>query len=217
MELKGKVITFLGDSITQGVGVVNQENRYDERLKKQYKFTALNMGLSGSRIAYNSKPTPDNPQFDLYFCGRAQTICPDSDIVVIFGGTNDYGHGDAPFGSFDDDSPVTFCGAVRYLVRKVREICPGAVIVYMTPAKRYDCNDFGAYQSPDKKMLVEYVDAIIKICKEENVKILDLYRDLGIDATVPEQNKKYLADGLHFNDDGHEVIARKLGEFLVDL
>ena len=41
MELNGKIIDFLGESITEGVGVSNrEENRYDNRLKAKYGLKA---------------------------------------------------------------------------------------------------------------------------------------------------------------------------------
>lgn len=35
MELSGKKIVFLGDSITEGVGVKNPENRFVDRIEKE--------------------------------------------------------------------------------------------------------------------------------------------------------------------------------------
>lgn len=34
------------------------------------------------------------------------------DIVVVYGGVNDYAHGDAPIGTPEDTTPSTFYGAV---------------------------------------------------------------------------------------------------------
>ena len=58
MELKGKIIDFLGDSITEGVGVTDRENnRYDNILKRRYDLKAVyNYGVGGSRLAHQSKP-----------------------------------------------------------------------------------------------------------------------------------------------------------------
>ena len=37
---------------------------------------------------------------------------------------------------------------------------------------------------------------------------------LGIDPTKAEDKEKYTIDGLHFNDDGHHILAARLQEFL---
>lgn len=219
MDINGKIISFLGDSITEGVGVADQNNRFDNRLLGRYAIKTFNYGISGTRISYQSKPCRPcgNPQFDLYFCGRCTKINPKSDVIVVFGGTNDYGHGDAPFGSFEDTMPDTYCGAVRYLIRKLKELYPNAKLVFMTPARRQGCDTVKAPVSPDKKMLIDYVDAMIKIAGDENVSVLDLYRNLGINPEIESERTKYTADGLHFNDLGHGVIADKLDNFLATL
>ena len=53
MEIKGKIIDFLGDSITEGVGVADIENcRYDNVLRREYGLAATyNYGIGGPRIA----------------------------------------------------------------------------------------------------------------------------------------------------------------------
>lgn len=214
MELKNKTVAFLGDSITQGVGVTNLENRYDNRLQKRFDFTRRNYGLSGTRLAYQSTPTLDNPQFDLYFPGRAQPIPEDNDLIVVFGGTNDYGHGRAPFGTFDDKTPTTYCGAIRFLIKILKP--KTKKLVFMTPCSRKEGNTHPAFLSPDKKMFNEYIDMMIEICKDEGIDVFDLYR-AGPDATIPEICTKYFPDGLHPNDDGHEVIAKLLGDYLENL
>ena len=114
MDLKGKKIAFLGDSITEGVGVENQNLRYDRRMAEKYGIEAVNFGISGTRLAHQRKAS-DKPRFDLCFCGRAYDLPKDSDIIVVFGGTNDYGHGDAPFGTDTDTTPDTYCGAVHFI------------------------------------------------------------------------------------------------------
>ncbi len=214
MELKNKVIAFLGDSITQGVGVTNIENKYDIRLQKRFDFKRRNYGLSGTRLAYQSTPTLDNPQFDLYFAGRAQPIPEDNDLIVVFGGTNDYGHGRALFGTFENKTPETYCGAIRFLIKILKPKTKR--LVFMTPMSRKECDTHPAYLSPDKKMFIEYIDAMIKICADEGVEVFDLFRE-GPDATDPEVCAKYFPDGLHPNDDGHEIIAKLLGDYLENL
>ena len=45
----------------------------------------------------------------------------DVDAVVVFGGTNDYGHGDAKFGNIDDECVNTYCGAINSLITKLKK------------------------------------------------------------------------------------------------
>ena len=84
MELKGKIIDFLGDSITEGTGVEDRENnRYDNILKRKYDLKAVyNYGIGGSRLAHQRTPS-EKPRFDLCFCGRVYDLNPYADIIVV--------------------------------------------------------------------------------------------------------------------------------------
>ena len=53
------------------------------------------------------------------------------DTLFVFGGTNDFGHGDAPFGSIDSDDIYTFCGAVNSLIKRLVIDFPSKKIIFM--------------------------------------------------------------------------------------
>ncbi len=216
MELKGKKVSFLGDSITEGWGTSDPEYRYDRVLCRRAGLSkTYNYGIGGTCFSYHSGSRPsDNPKYDLYFCGRAALMDPDTDLIVVFGGTNDYGHGKDPFGDeFSETRLDTYCGAVNYVMSVIPEAYPGVPFVFMTPMKRY-C---GEIKNAVGKRLSDYVDYMISAADARGVPVLDLYHDLGIDPDKPEDFEKYTIDGLHPNDAGHAVIADKLYEFLITL
>ena len=101
MELKNKKILFLGDSITQGVGASSPETAYVSVFGALSGASVMNFGVSGTRIAEQKTPS-NEPSFDETFERRAERMPSDADVVVVFGGTNDFGHGDARFGCFED-------------------------------------------------------------------------------------------------------------------
>lgn len=213
MNLEGRIINFLGDSITEGHGVNDcANNRYDSRIKAQCKLRAANnYGIGGTRIAHQIHPS-ERPRYDLCFCGRAYNLDPSADIIVVYGGVNDYIHGDAPFGEMTDTTPATFCGGVEFLMNILKELYPEAKLVFMTPAK-CTCG----LKSPDAKTLKEYVNVIEEKGKAHNIPVLNLYEKLPIDATKDDDRVKYTTDGLHFNDDGHKFIADLLIDFLKEV
>ena len=222
MDLRGKTVSFLGDSITEGAWVQDKSgNRYDNVVFRELGLGKVNnYGVSGTRIAHQYTPS-QKARHDLDFCGRCFDMDPASDVIVVFGGTNDYGHGDAPLGSTNDQGRITFCGCVNYLICKIRELYPSAVLVMMTPAHRINDglppkkkrDEFGIIGQP----LKEYVDSIVEICSRHNVPVLNLYERLGIDPNIPEDFEKYTADGLHFNDAGHVRIGKLLASFLREM
>ncbi|MBE7031075.1 MAG: SGNH/GDSL hydrolase family protein [Ruminococcaceae bacterium] len=210
MELKGKKINFLGDSITEGVGVSDPQYMYVNMFAKKYGAEVRNYGISGTRIARQKTPS-ENPSFDLDFCKRALEMDPDADVVVVFGGTNDFGHGDAPFGSPSDRTEHTFYGACHVLMRTLIERFPTAEIVFMTPLHRLEEEQEG------KQPLSAYVDALKEVARIYSMPVLDLYAMSGINPQVPVHLETYMPDGVHPNDRGAEVVANRLGQFLLAL
>ncbi len=221
MNIKGFKVNFLGDSITEGSGVENQENRYDNRIFKMCELSAANRyAISGSRLAHQIHPS-EKPRYDLCFCGRAYDMDETADMVIVFGGVNDFIHGDAPFGEIGDKTPATFCGGVYFLMNYLRETYREKPIIFMTPARmflRHEVSDLipstHAKKLTKGKPLIDYVEVILQTSKQFDIHILNLYKDLGIDPHNPEDFETYTMDGLHFNDIGHEKIANLLKNFI---
>lgn len=218
MELAGKKINFLGDSITQGVGSSAPEHIYLNVLKRNAHLAeARNYGVSGTRIARQSTFRSDDPSqnvpFDRDFILRMDEMDRDADIVVVFGGTNDYGHGDAPIGTFSDRTPNTFYGACHVLMRGLIERFPDATIVFMTPMHR---REEVKSDAPDGS-LENYVRILQEVASYYALPVLDLFRTVGIQPAVPILQEKFLPDGLHPNDAGNAKIAARLQAFLESL
>lgn len=222
MNVKGFKINFLGDSITEGVGVADIPNyRYDNYLAKLLELSTVNnYSISGSRLAHQSFPSA-NPRYDLCFCGRAYDMDSTADMVVVYGGVNDYIHGDAQFGEIGDTIPTTFCGGVYFLMNFLRNTYNDKPIIFMAPSRcflRHEVDDLipsvHAAKRVEGKPLKDYVDVILETAKQFDIKVLNLYSDLGVDPHIPEQFEKYTIDGLHLNDQGHILIAEKLKDFI---
>lgn len=210
MELKNKIISFLGDSITEGVGVENiEENRYDNVIKNKLNLKATyNYGISGTKIAHQTEPRA-LPREDLCFCGRAYDMCPDSDVIIVFGGTNDYGVGDACFGDMNDSTPKTYCGAVEFLMKTLKELYPKSKIVFLTPARRKGDEFLSTevIKTMDSKPLKYYGDVIKEKAQKYNISVIDTYNELKINPNIEKDRVKYAPDGLHFNDEGQKKLA----------
>lgn len=218
MELKGKKIAFLGDSITEGVGPSDPENLYWKALARNTGALCFGFGVSGSRIANQRVPGP-YPESERTFVTRADDIIPDTDVVVVLGGVNDFIHGDAPFGCHSDRSADTFCGAVHVLMEKLINRYPDKTLVFLTPLHCVEEDDvthtcYGVRRCGNLRM---YVDAIIEAAAFYGIPVLDLYRTSGIQPRVEALRALYMPDGLHPNDAGNARIAQRLGAFLEGL
>lgn len=215
MQIANKKLNFLGDSITEGVGTSAPDKRYVDLIAAKTGALCRNYGISGTRIARQQRPTVDNPSFDLDFCMRAEQMDPDADAVIVFGGTNDFGHGDAPFGTPDDRTRDTFCGALHVLCRTLLERFPRSEIVFILPLHRLnEDNPCGDNKPAPVAPLKEYVRAMREILEYYSIPTLDLYARGRMQPAVPAVLEMYMPDGLHPSDAGNALIADRLISFL---
>ena len=131
----------------------------------------------------------------------------DVDAIVVFGGTNDFGHGDAPMGEIDSEDIYTFCGGLNSLIKTFKKDFAGVQIVFMTPLHR-SMEEFSG------RRLKDYVEAIKEVAEYYAIPLLDLYATSGLQPQVPIIMQKYCPDGLHPNDAGHERLYWRMRAFL---
>jgi len=225
MELKNKKILFLGDSITEGVGVDSVDNTYWKVLERKTGANCVGYGISGTRIAFQ----PDEvgavePYFDgplPHFVTRVDAMDKEADIVVVFGGTNDFGHGSAPLGCFTDRTDNSFYGAMHNLCIKLIEKYPTATILFLTPLPRYAKPDvsplFNDIGMARRGSLKDYADIIKQVCEYYSLPVLDLYATSGMSPIVPVHKEMFVPDGLHPNNAGASRLADRLIGFLQSL
>ncbi len=210
LKLDNLKINFLGDSITEGVGATSTDKCYVSLVANQVAISR-NYGIGGTRIARQINMTQE--LFDKDFCMRYDSMDDDADVVVVFGGTNDFGHGDAPIGDFSDDTPKTFYGALHYLFRGLKEKYPKAFIFIITPLHRAT---EASLRGDGKKLfdmypLITYINAIREVAEYYSLDILDLFEDKEL---TYDNLSKYFPDGLHPNDLGHKILSERIIEFI---
>ena len=218
MNLEGKIINFLGDSITEGCGTSSEEKRFTDLIERDYKLRkANNYGICGTRIA--RQQVPSIPLFDQDFCGRYASMDRNADAVVVFGGTNDYGHGDAPIGTMNDRTPDTFYGACHTLMNGLMNMYTGKPIVIATPLHRLNENNplgEGTKKTPGEALSV-YRKIIMEVAEYYAFPVLDLYSQSGMQPENEACRELLMPDGLHPNDEGHTILERLIGNFLCQI
>ena len=209
MELQGKKIAFLGDSITEGTGVSTPEHIYWNLIAQYTGAKCYGYGIAGTRIAPQHDLTANDPYQANYFGARVDSILPDADVVVVFGGTNDFGHGDAAMGKLGDQTEDTFYGACYQLLYKLIKRYSSAQIVMLTPLHRE--NEDMLYNScgiRNAGTLADYAQAIRESAESFGIPVVDLFRNCNIQPNHPAHKEQFCPDGLHPNDAGHVLIAR---------
>ena len=207
-------INFLGDSITAGAGASTFEKTYVRLVGAMLDCEVCNYGISGTRIAKQKTPSVDQ-SYDLDFQKRAQDMDGDADFVFVFGGTNDWGHGDAEIGELGTKDTYTFYGGLQNLIKILLEKYSIDKIIFILPLRRF--GERNCYGEGNKKReslpLKGYVDIIKEVLEGYGIAYLNFYCD-GLPEPLTNTESEWFADGVHPNDKGHEWIAGKIVEFI---
>ena len=203
----GKTAVFVGDSITYGSGC--DGDKYWEVLEDLMGFSQVTgMGVGGSCFSVTSDYGTNNQPL----INRYQNI-PEADLIQIFMGTNDYGHG-TPLGSIEDTTDVSFYGALNVILPALQQKYPNSRIVVCTPLHRYGRNASANVLTYDYlphpvtgKTLADYVNAMKEVCERLSIPVIDLFNISGINPTLEVVREMYMPDGLHPNTAGHKQIA----------
>ena len=210
-------ILFLGDSITEGVGASAPDKKYTDLVGARLGCRVVNYGISGTRIG-RQKHTSDRTIRDIDFRTRVNLMEDDADVVFVFGGTNDYGHGTLHLGDPEQFKADTFCSQLQLLIKELLQKYDRDKLCFILPLRRFfeeplackgdGVNELGA-------SLGEYVDAMRKIISVYKIDYIDLYKN-GFPKPLTDKGDEYTKDGLHPNDRGHEFIASCICDYIFD-
>ncbi len=209
---KDKRIIFLGNSITEYAEYVNA---YAELTG----CTALNYGVGGTHMAKIDANTTNA------FETRAASLPTRADMVVVFGGTNDFGHTNtAEFGEFSDGTKAdryTFYAGLHRLFSTLVKRFRLKPIVIMTPVHHgteidvpeYIINSDGTItegKNPKTgKTFREYVDAIKEVAAYYSIIVLDAYSYSRLSPMTELGTSRYFfRDGLHLSERGGQRLAK---------
>jgi lysophospholipase L1-like esterase len=207
------IIDFLGDSITEGVGASTLLNGYVGDFARARDYEVRNYGLVGTRIARQRRPSAFTVM-DYDFLLRAQVMDPTADFVFVFGGTNDYGSGDAPLGKWGERSPYTFYGAFTSLCEYLLLHFGKEKLCFILPLPRYQ-GDTGVGDG-GKPVTGPNLQAYVAIEKEVLGRFAIPFLDLTSifhQPLTPNGDDLY-QDGIHPNDAGHRLICDALLAYL---
>lgn len=209
MVLEGKKIAFLSDSITKGIYLANLSDSYMEQLRRAVNWGAfVNHSVPGSRIGEYIGPDPKRIKGS--FLERYPQMPDGMDIVVIFGGSNDFGIGNAPMGTPADRDPYTFNGAVNLLMDGIKKKYPDATIIVVIPLHRKDENIPNAFSGA---VLEDYIQALRRKAIENCFLICDLRTADGLQGDE-RYYSMLMDDGLHPLEEGHAIIAKEFMKYL---
>lgn len=216
-------VACLGDSITNLGG--DDKTYVDFLGDDTLPVAAQNVGMSGSSLGI---PGVDGANPAL--CQRWREIEKDADVILIFGGSNDYGHSEFPCTlgdpSADTDDRMDFCSALRYLIVTLRQKYPSAAVIYVMPLTRNEEKWYRKLGLPVEDAtgvnrfgytLDDYRKAASEICARYDCPVLDAHGLPELDPYAEETASVYFRDGVHLTDEGARFLAAFLTKGIAEI
>lgn len=209
----GKIGVAYGDSITYGaftdVGDTSPnsvvETRWCDVVAEKLDFASLtNYGQSGISISSTSSVLSERALSKCY-----NELRNDAEIVLIAGGTNDFGT-DVVLGNISDEEDVSFCGGLHILCEGLKAKYPHAAIIFITPIDRKGSASNGLGLSLDdyRKKIKEIAGNLY------GFHIVD-GTCTGFDASDPTFLENYMLDGTHPNQKCHLLYGEAVAKVLL--
>lgn len=213
-------ITIMGDSITVGGGLPEEEkvtSSYPAVLQEILGCKEIvNLGIGGSTISAAGDDAMVN---------RWTDIPKDSDIIIVFGGTNDalfenkWQYGILEYNKRMTDA--TFCGDLDKLVSKIEYVYLNhneenyCKLIFINPPSTI-LND-AVYEINPVNMVhqKEFAKAINEIAPFYSFEVIDLYNNNILNTHDDNVRMQFMPDGIHPNVEGHRVLAEHIASQII--
>lgn len=224
--LAGKRVLVLGDSIS--ADYYANYKKWVTVLMEEGFFSADTTNDSIHATGFVARYTGDDPNAENDFISRVTALTDKSsyDLIIVFGGINDYIQ-NVEMGETGGDIGTYFKPAVDYFFRYLLQNFPNAQVVVLSPLRTYNIwrNKAGGSQETGHYQ-TEYADYIRQVAESLNLPVLNLTEESGFCPYEEEFREKWTLipsgytrpDGVHPNEDYQEqFLAPMIKEFLSQL
>lgn len=219
--LNNKKINFMGDSITQGINGTHDpftaEYPYPRIIADKFSCTCRNYGIAGSTIGGDGSTVSEITGAIMGYLpmnSRMNSMDTDADYNVVFGGINDaIADKIVPIGNIDDESNLTFYGALNIIAKYMLDNFPTKKNAFITPPRNNKENTPNQYGHK----VIDYVNAVVEVGRKYGIPVFNMYDNLGGTPTNLTWKNANMADGTHPNQSYYYVVADKIAAFLETL
>ena len=194
----GKKVTIYSDSLAQINDWAGNTLSWVSFLKEYCGFSeVVNKGIGGTTITPGTREGKTND-----FNTRITT---QNDIgthlFIIFGGMNDYLFNSVIGSPNEAPGNTTLCNSVKSICEHIQTRYPESQILFILPP-------YGVPEPTTTNTIKEVSKAIEESVEDYGVEILNLTKYGDITVKNSAQKSLYYYDGIHYNDKGHERIAK---------
>lgn len=184
--VKGQTFLWLGSSVTYGAE--SEQESMADFFGKKYGVKTIKLAVSGTTLAtYQQNSYAE--RLDKYLASAECVQHLDAFICQL--STNDTKYTDDRgvilpdfITASDAFDAATTCGAIEYILARVRETWDCPVYFYTNPPT-------------GNAHYAELVDAVFQIAEKWGITVIDLYTDEAFNAITNEQRTLYMMDTIH--------------------
>lgn len=198
---KGKKICAYGDSVTE-------QNKWQSFVSSYFNCSFYNRGVGGTTVTQINSST-NHMSSDT----RIETIPTDSDVILVFGGHNDWSSASINMGDIKTDTlseSISFKSAFALMLKKIQTRCPNAKIITMTPVggrtEEASANQDKQFYIRDLCM-TDFANAVKEVSAYYGIPCIDINANSGINTL---NHTTYIADVIHPNLEGGKLIANEV-------
>ena len=210
LSLEGLNVLCLGDSITAGQGLTT-DTRWTNVLASKYGWNLTNKSQGG--ISLSSYYYTANGKTDVSIAKKAEilkTMTTKPDVIIVWGGHNDTSYRYSPMGTWEDETPDSFKGALKHIAELAAEYAPDATLFVLTPLWTTEAPSTLKVPENTTDNNWMFVDAIYEGA--------DIYGwipvNMDLCGITPFTKTGLLLDNIHPNEAGTEKIVEYLSEEL---
>lgn len=214
-------ITILGDSLTVGSNLEEHEqatDSYPAILQDILKCKEIvNLGIGGSTIC----SLGDDAMVE-----RWEDIPKDSDIIIVFGGSNDclfenkWNYGELEYQKRMKDE-TTFCEDMDILMSKIEWVYRDhnkdnyCKLLCINPPSTILNDAVYAIDPGNMVKQEEFAKAINQIATEYSFEVIDFYNNNILNTHDRRVNEEFMPDGIHGNAEGYRIMAEHIASQII--
>ena len=222
INFNGVKITIMGDSLTAASNMTDEDAakyNYPKILSEILGCEVVNMGIGGSTVSSCANNDP--------MIKRWQSIPEDSDIVIIFGGTNDCLFENRwQYGNLEYDLRMnenTFCGDLDSMCSGMKWKFHDNIedryvrMIYINPPSTILNDGVVAVDPGNMVPQSEFAKAINEIAPNYGFDVIDFYNTNILNSHDYDINREFMPDGVHGNVAGYQIMAEHIASEIIQM
>lgn len=216
-KLNGVKIGVLGDSVSMGGYHCYGDENAD--VKTWHEFIADKTGAIINNVSRGGSTLTTVKEDGYSFIDRYNNLDSDCDVILVFGGINDYTYaGNTELGNIGDTDTTNICGALKTLCEGLINKYPSVPIGFILP---YGFNEYKGSGTWNP-----YENKIIEVLNYYGIPYINLRTNSIMNANIDFINSKYFryssadsttGDKTHPNTAGHSIIAKPILSFIEEI